>query len=292
MKIGKFLIPWWCWAGLVFIGLCAGGFFFWQGYLGPRTCPKNWGIVEPGKIYRAGQIHPSLIRQALQQHNIKVIISLNAFDANDPQQAAEDEIARELGIEMIRFAFKGNGTPGIQPGDDGKASTQPVRDGRRAYARAVAQIVKAVRAGRPVLVHCSAGTHRTGGVIAAYRLLVEKKNPDETYTELRSYGWDPDKHQVLADYLNANLPGIAQELVALGAIDSPPDPIPVLCRPDQTHPWIWLVVGLAIGVAAGVALILLIRLIRRRTAAPKAGSPAVPQGDSPKGASSAPPEAD
>ena len=68
----------------------------------------------------------------------------------------------------------------------------------------------------------------TGGVVAAYRILVERKSPDEARAELKRYGWKPGKDQVLLNYLNQNMAKLAELLLALQVIDTIPNPLPVL----------------------------------------------------------------
>ncbi|MFK7778388.1 MAG: hypothetical protein QM501_09725, partial [Gimesia sp.] len=76
--------------------------------------------------------------------------------------------------------------------------------------------------------HCAAGAQRTGGVIAAYRMLVQKKTPEEAYQELLLYNWKPHKDQALLDYLNQNLAALSQRLEQKIDWYEPPTTIPVI----------------------------------------------------------------
>jgi protein tyrosine phosphatase len=78
-----------------------------------------------------------------------------------------------------------------------------------------------------VLVHCAAGAYRTGGVVAAYRMLVQGGSPADAWAEMKRYDWDDSEPQ-LPDYLNSNMAELAAQLVQLGVIDEVPDPLPVL----------------------------------------------------------------
>jgi protein tyrosine phosphatase len=78
-----------------------------------------------------------------------------------------------------------------------------------------------------VLVHCNAGLQRTGGVIAAYQLLVEQKDPSFVYHEFTSYDTDPWNDTALFNYVNNHMEELAVLLKKMGAISEIPNPLPV-----------------------------------------------------------------
>jgi hypothetical protein len=112
---------------------------------------------------------------------------------------------------VLSFPLKCNGTSDIKK-----------------YAGVIAAIVDARKNGKPVLVHCAAGAQRTGGVIACYRMLVEKKQPSLAYAELLRYGWHDEPDQVLLTYINTNMSELARLLEEMGVIDKIPDRLPVI----------------------------------------------------------------
>ena len=81
-------------------------------------------------------------------------------------------------------------------------------------------------------MHCAAGSYRTGGVIASYRMLIEGKAPDEAWAEMEQYSWNSDI-PILPEYLNSHMGELTEKLLQLGVIDSVPDPLPVLGRPAR-----------------------------------------------------------
>ena len=188
-----------------------GGFWLWHDVIEDRVIPKRWGCVEQGAIYRSGMLSSALIKRTLEKNDIEVIISLTGEKPEDPDHIAEVQTARELGIELLRFGLGGDGTGDIEN-----------------YALAIAAIVKAKAEGKPVQVHCAAGTQRTGGVVACYRLLVKGDAKDDVLREMRSYDWDPKDNPKLVPYINENMHRLATRLVELGVIQSVPDPLPVL----------------------------------------------------------------
>ncbi len=195
-------------AGLVVI---AAAWAFWDLALNDRLATKRWGVVEPGLIYRSGRLPLARAQATLANHQIRVLIDLTESKPDNRFQPSERAAAKALGIEYHNFPLSGDGTGDIVN-----------------YAQAIAVMQQARREGKPVLVHCAAGAQRTGGVVAAYRILVERKSPDEARAELRHYGWKPGKDQVLLDYLNRNMAKLAELLLARKIIDAIPSPLPVL----------------------------------------------------------------
>ena len=194
-------------AGLVIVvGLAI---WAWFGVIRYQIIPKRFGVVEQGRIYRSGQISAPLIKKILTKYNIRVIIDLTSADPNDHDKQAEKQAAAELNIKVFRFSMSGNGT-----GD--------VND----YVTAVAAIANAEKQNLPVLVHCAAGAQRTGGIIAAYQLLVQKIDPNIVEDEIEKYGCDIDNKPVLRSYLNDNMAEFAMRLKQAGVIDQIPATIP------------------------------------------------------------------
>lgn len=192
----------------VIIGLSV---LIWEEFLEDRLVAKRWGVVEPGKIYRSGQISSHLIEPMLLENKIEKVIALNGSDLKKPYLKTEVETAQKLKIDHQVLHLIGDGTGNVED-----------------YAEAVAEIMRCEKAGKPVLVHCAAGAQRTGGVVAAYRMLVQKKTPDEAYQELLLYNWKPHKDQALLDYLNQNLATLSKLLEQKIEWYEPPTTIPVI----------------------------------------------------------------
>lgn len=194
--------------GLVLI---SGGLAFWHYDVKNAFYPKKFGVVEPGMVYRSGRIHPWLIESVLEEHNIKVIVTLLVDVPTKAEEIAQKRAAEKLNVQIFRYPLGGAGRGKVEH-----------------YVAAIKAIVTAGREGKPVLVHCAAGVNRTGGVLAAYQLLVKRKSVDEVVAEMRQYGWGeiPKKEKALRDYLNNNLEEIARQLVAEGFITHAPNPIP------------------------------------------------------------------
>ncbi len=193
------------------VAIACVGFALWSYVLRDRLIVKRWGTVVPGTIFRSGQISQFLIGPTLQEHGIRHIICMTSPDAKDLAQQMELRVAKEMGIEHVFLPLNGRGLGKVEH-----------------FTKAVRKVAESARDREPVLIHCHAGTQRTGGVVAAYRLLIEKRSPEFVIDELQQYGWNPRRDRVLVDYVNAHLEEAATELVAAGCLDQVPQPLPVL----------------------------------------------------------------
>ncbi len=195
------------WLAVLLVG---GSIWLWEDVIEDRVIPKRFGVVKEGRIYRSGQLSASLVKRTLVKYQIGVIVSLSG-DSDDVDKNAERQAAAELGIERLVFPLGGKGTGDINN-----------------YAKAIAAICEAQEKGKPVLVHCAAGAQRTGGVIATYRLLVEKKDASFVLAEMKRYGWDPRRNELLLPYINSNMAQLAELLCEMGVIEEAPVRLPQL----------------------------------------------------------------
>lgn len=199
----------WVLSIVVLIAMVCGLIGWWFGGLRNRFEPVNFGVVEPGKLYRSGQISEHVIRQTIQSNHVGLILSLSGDES--PDLEAEKKAAVEMGVDRVYLgglAGDGIGDPNV-------------------YPKAVARIVKANQGGKAVLVHCQSGAQRTGGVVAAYRILVEGEDPEKAFDEMRRYGHDPKHNPNLVPFLREHLAAWKQQLARYEAsASSQPTTVP------------------------------------------------------------------
>ncbi|MDZ4755784.1 MAG: dual specificity protein phosphatase family protein [Phycisphaerae bacterium] len=119
-----------------------------------------------------------------------------------PGKIEEGAIAREDGIEVMSFPLLGDGTDDVEM-----------------YARAVAAVIESDRRNEPVLVHCAAGTQRTGGVVACFRMLHQGWSRDDALREAERYGWRTGQI-AMPSYLDGNIPRVREYLLERGLLDA------------------------------------------------------------------------
>lgn len=182
--------------GIIVLALGLGLTIWWYAGLRNRFYPDNFGVVEPGRIYRSAQISRYVLRKTLSQNHIGLIIDL--AHESTPDALAERQIAQEMGIERIdTFHLGGDGL-----GDP------------NSYPLAIEAIVRANRKDKAVLVHCSSGAQRTGGVIATYRILVEGRSEADAFAEAQRFHHSPHSNPLLFPFVEKHLPQWKAQLIA------------------------------------------------------------------------------
>ena len=168
-----------------------GAFVLWDRVIEPQVIPKRFGVVTPGTIYRSGKLTPATMGAVVRDHEIKTIVDLGAW-VHDPRgERLEAQTAQTLGVERHVFDLLGDSTG--DPND---------------YVEALRLMTDP--ASQPVLVHCGAGTERTGVVVYLYRTIVEGVDKDEALAEARRAGHDPRRNPRLKQTLERWEAQIAQ----------------------------------------------------------------------------------
>lgn len=155
-----------------------------------HVLPRNFGIVEPGCIFRSGRLSPRMLRRVREVHGVRTIIDLGAYPAGTDDERLMQRTAHELGL--TRYVMRGV---------YGNATGNP-----NVYLHAVRLLANP--ATHPVLIHCAAGAERTGAAVILFRHLVQGRAIDEVYAEALRFGHDPEKNGALREYIERHAEGI------------------------------------------------------------------------------------
>lgn len=169
----------------------------------PNLIPKNFGIVDEGKLYRSGELTPAATQQVVQQHHIKTIVDLGAYDIDPAGERIAERTAQALSVERHVFRLNGDGT-----------------GNPNAYVEALRILTDPAK--QPALVHCSAGSQRTSACVLLYREIVQNKPFLADMNEATEHGHDPAKNTRLRPYLEEWHAKIAAAYKSGGLIDGQP----------------------------------------------------------------------
>ena len=141
---------------------------------------KRFREVEPGVLYRSGQLTAEGFSERIREKGIRTVI--NAQDEYpDPElswsywggkKIRESELCRQLGVRYIHLP------PDLLKG----------RRGEYDRPEAIDEFLEIMdnKENHPVLVHCKAGLHRTGCLAAVFRLETPREKECPWYS-----GWTP-----------------------------------------------------------------------------------------------------
>ena len=124
----------------------------WAGYL---RLTGNIHEVEPGLVYRSGQLSAVQLRELIRDKSIRALLNLRGENRGQPWYDSEVSTAREGGVEHIDLHLSATRAPGDA---------------------VIERLVKILRfSPKPLLIHCEGGADRTGLAAALYELKVEGK---------------------------------------------------------------------------------------------------------------------
>ena len=147
------------------------------------THSKRLRVVVPGRVYRSGQMTVAGFEEHLKDLGIRTVVNLQdeypdpdlARGYFDRSSVKESEVCRRLGVKYVFIA------PDLVPH-------------RQAPARRPEAIEKMLAIfdnseNYPVLLHCKAGLHRTGCMVALYRMEYQGWSPERVVAEMRANGF-------------------------------------------------------------------------------------------------------
>ena len=132
----------------------------------------HFGVVKEGVLYRSGQPDSLGWWDILDDCGIRTIVSVRELEPDAAWCQLEDKVCRERGISLVRM-------PVAYVNDDDVARFMGIVNRPSA---------------RPVLIHCEAGSVRTGVIVAAYRMLEDGWSYARAVEEADEFGFRKERH--------------------------------------------------------------------------------------------------
>lgn len=158
--------------------------------------PRRFAVVESGILYRSGQPKPGELDHLVRSIGLRTLII--AREADSEHVRREIAHARARGLNIVHLPI----------------------EGRRPIPEAlVDRFFRVVDdpAARPVLVHCSAGRHRTGYLCALYRVERQGWSVQRAIDEMRSFDPDMEPDRPVLQQLRHYQPARASPAATAGA---------------------------------------------------------------------------
>lgn len=155
-------------ASLALLGVA--GSMAWRG---AHAYPKRFDVVDPGRVYRSGEVRPEQLERLAQEREIRSVLSM--LNPSAPESVAERAAAERLGLRWQNIPLTGDG-----------ASTPQDREQIRDFL--------CDQRNQPVLIHCAAGVNRTGLAVGMYRLHVQGWTLEQVERELLSTDFENEPH--------------------------------------------------------------------------------------------------
>ena len=121
------------------------------GWAGARLASGNFGVVQPGQVYRSGQMGPGALARAIGRHRIRTVLNLRGPNPDAGWYRAERAAVLDQGATLI------------------DVSLSSCVWMSRVQAATLVKVLETAE--RPILIHCQWGSERTGMVSAFAELL-------------------------------------------------------------------------------------------------------------------------
>lgn len=146
---------------------------------------KRLRVVEPGRVYRSGQMTAEGFADAVRRYHLRTVINVQD-EVPDPKldrgffsrgTIKESELCRELNVRYVHLM------PTLLP----RHLTPEKRP------QAIDDLLELLddESNYPVLIHCHAGLHRTGLLTAVYHMEYQGWTQDEALLDMKAHGFGP-----------------------------------------------------------------------------------------------------
>ena len=148
--------------------------------------PKRFAVVQADVLYRSAQPTTGQISHLIDEIGLRTVLIVR--EGSSKRIPNEVSYASGRGIDVVHIPVK---------------SRQPVPDDQiETFFRCVDNA-----ASRPVLIHCSAGRHRTGYLCALYRIERQGWTVQQAIDEMLSFGFDAESQSKVLKQLRNYKPG-------------------------------------------------------------------------------------
>lgn len=141
--------------------------------------------VKTRVLYRSGQLTPKSLERVLYENNIGTLINLRTPDATRPDKSNswEEGLCFKNFVRYVSIPFR----PADHPKTLSMTETHQIIN--EAADRFLEILADPISYPRPILVHCLAGVHRTGLMVALYRIEEEGWPKDQAIEEMKQRGY-------------------------------------------------------------------------------------------------------
>jgi len=151
-----------------------------------RAFPKRLATVDPGVLYRSSQPNTRQIEKLVRKYGLRTLLIVR--EGSSHRVPDEIAFARASGLNAVKIPVKSRQ---VIPDEDVRAFFACVDDAEN----------------HPVLIHCSAGRHRTGYLCAMYRIERQGWTVEQAIEEMLSFGFDTESQQAVLEQLRQYQPG-------------------------------------------------------------------------------------
>jgi hypothetical protein len=157
-----------------------GAVWLWDAGIKGNLVPKNFGVIDEGRVYRSGQLTPAAMRSVKEKYKIKTVVDLGSYEPGTRGDRRNQRVADALGITRYVLDLEGDST------------------GNPNYYLQALRIISDP-ANQPALVHCGAGSERTGCVALLYDNLQKGVPLEDGLKGAREFRHNPRRNPHLAE---------------------------------------------------------------------------------------------
>lgn len=203
----RLLVTRWQWCLSLFLTIsvaCSIGWYAWH----QEKYYRNLVTVQPGILYRSGQMTPQGLERIIYEYNIGTVVNLRGSDTLKLSHSTdwEEKLCFKSFIYFVSIPL---GSTELRDHSSPGESQQLIDQAAKRFLEIMADPVTYPR---PVLVHCLAGVHRTGVMTALYRMEQQGWSKEHAIAEMKALGYhDFTSYDPLRDYLLDWQPGHARK---------------------------------------------------------------------------------